>query len=177
MSTENNQPVPVRNLSPADDAAVLALNNVEVPRVTALGEGDLDRYRAVLRDALAIGPEGDPDGFCWTIGPNTPYWSANYAWVAEHYDRFVYLDRVVVAPRARGRGVARALYDAVSARAAGVADQFVLEVNTRPRNDESLAFHAKLGFAEVGRAEPYEADPETGEVPEVAYLARQIPGS
>jgi predicted GNAT superfamily acetyltransferase len=167
----------IRDLTTADDQAVLALNNVEVPRVTALDEATMQRYRGVLRDTLAIGPAGDPDGFCWTVGPNAEYWSANYAWVAEHYDRFVYLDRVVVAPRARGQGVARALYDAVSARAAGMADHFVLEVNTRPRNEESLAFHTKLGFTEVGRAQPYGIDPETGVEPEVAYLARPVLGA
>ncbi|MCB1029489.1 MAG: GNAT family N-acetyltransferase [Microthrixaceae bacterium] len=166
-----------RDLTRADDPAVLALNNAEVPRVTALDEPALERYRGVLNDRLAIGPEGDPDGFCWTVGPNADYWSTNYAWVAERHDRFVYLDRVVVAPRARGRGVARALYDEVSARAVGVAEWFVLEVNTRPRNEESLAFHARLGFVEIGRAEPYEPDPETGAVPEVAYLARPVPPS
>lgn len=159
----------IRSLTEADDRAVLALNNVEVPRVTALDEAAMARYRSVLKDALAIGAEGDPDGFCWTVGPGTDYWSANYAWVGEHYERFVYLDRVVVAPRARGRGLARALYDEVTARAVGRADHFVLEVNTVPRNDESLAFHAALGFTEVGRAHPYGDDTEVG------YLARPVP--
>lgn len=159
----------VRSLTEADDAALLALNNVEVPRVTALDEADLLRYRPVLAHALAIGPVGDPDAFCWTVGPGSNYWSANYAWVAARYDRFIYLDRVVVSPRARGRGLARALYDEVAARSAGSADHFVLEVNTEPRNDESLAFHAALGFAEVGRACPYGDDTEVG------YLARPVP--
>ena len=104
------------------------------------------------------------------MGPDTGYWSANYAWVGARYDRFIYLDRVVVAPRARGRGLARALYDEVTARSAASADHFVLEVNTEPRNDESLAFHAALGFAEVGRARPY------GDDTEVAYLSRPVPG-
>ena len=160
----------VRSLTEADDRAVLALNNVEVPLVTALDEASMARYRSVLKDALAIGAEGDPDGFCWTVGPGTDYWSANYAWVGEHYERFVYLDRVVVAPRARGRGLARALYDEVTARAVGHAEHFVLEVNTVPRNDESLAFHAALGFTEVGRARPYGDDTEVG------YLSRPVPG-
>ncbi|MEZ5380922.1 MAG: GNAT family N-acetyltransferase [Microthrixaceae bacterium] len=160
----------VRTLTEADGDAVMALNNVEVPRVTALDREKLERYQPILRDALAAGPVGDPDGFCWTVGPGTAYWSPNYSWVAGRFDRFVYLDRVVVAPRARGEGVARALYEEVARRAVGSADWFVLEVNTRPRNAESLAFHAALGFEEVARHQPY--DDET----EVAYLARPIPG-
>ena len=33
------------------------------------------------------------------------------------------------------------------------ATDFTLEVNLRPRNDQSLAFHAQLGFVEVGQQE------------------------
>ena len=160
----------VRALTEADDDAVMALNNVEVPRVTALDREKLLRYGPILNDALAAGPVGDPDGFCWTVGPGTAYWSPNYRWVAGRFASFVYLDRVVVAPRARGHGVARAMYDEVVRRAEGTSDWLVLEVNTRPRNEESLAFHAALGFEEVARQQPY------GDDTEVAYLARPIAG-
>ena len=33
------------------------------------------------------------------------------------------------------------------------ATDFTLEVNLRPRNDQSLTFHAGLGFVEVGQQE------------------------
>jgi hypothetical protein len=80
----------------------------------------------------------------------------NYRWFAERYDDFVYLDRVAIAPRAQRRGLGRAMYDEVARRAREVrpsATVFALEVNLRPRNDPSLAFHERLGFAEVGQQE------------------------
>jgi len=60
---------------------------------------------------------------------------------------------VVVAPAARGLGLARLLYENLFARAkADSHTRIVCEVNAVPPNPASDAFHAKLGFAEVGKA-------------------------
>jgi predicted GNAT superfamily acetyltransferase len=62
------------------------------------------------------------------------------------------VDRIVVAPDHRGRGLGALLYSAVfdAARALG-AEDVVCEVNLKPANPESLAFHDRLGFTEVGQ--------------------------
>ena len=62
------------------------------------------------------------------------------------------MDRVVTAAAARGQGYARTLYADlfVRARAAGHT-RVVCEVNFEPPNPVSDAFHAALGFVEVGR--------------------------
>lgn len=90
-------------------------------------------------------------GFCMVMPPGTDYDSPNYRYFCDRYDDFVYLDRVAVDVAWRGRGVGRALYDEVALRA--VAAWFCLEVNVQPPNPGSLAFHARLGFAEVDRLE------------------------
>ncbi len=81
------------------------------------------------------------------------YDSPNFIWIRARYERFVYVDRIAVAPSARGAGLARALYEDLfqAARMAGHSD-IVCEVNSDPPNQASDAFHARLGFAEVGRA-------------------------
>ena len=81
------------------------------------------------------------------------YDSVNYLWFRERYPAFVYVDRVVVADSARGRGLARALYDDlfVAAKAAG-HERIVCEVNSDPPNPASDRFHAALGFVTVGAA-------------------------
>ena len=58
-------------------------------------------------------------------------------------------ESVYVAERARGRGVGRALLEAVveSARAAGL---WTLQAGVFPENEASLALHRALGFREVG---------------------------
>jgi hypothetical protein len=63
------------------------------------------------------------------------------------------VDRVVVAPGARGKGVARALYDDLTRIAKSeMTNLLVCEVNLDPPNPESLAFHEKLGFTACGEA-------------------------
>jgi L-amino acid N-acyltransferase YncA len=67
-----------------------------------------------------------------------------YAGVVEH--------SVYVAPEARGRGVGRALLDALitSTEAAGI---WTIESGIFPENEASLALHLGAGFREVGLRE------------------------
>ena len=69
---------------------------------------------------------------------------ACYAGVAE--------SSVYIAESARGRGIGRALMEAVieSARAAGI---WTVHAGMFPENTASLALHERLGFRRVGRFE------------------------
>ena len=80
------------------------------------------------------------------------YESPNFQWFRARRPRFVYVDRIVVADSRRGRGVAGHLYRDLFARAGAAGhDRIVCEVNLDPPNPGSDAFHARMGFAEVGR--------------------------
>jgi predicted GNAT superfamily acetyltransferase len=143
---------------------LMALNNAAVP---AVSEVDQTRLRhllsqspiALITEETTVTGENLITGFCLVMGPEADYDSVNFSWFAERYQNFIYLDRVVVDPAFQGCGLGRAMYEEVIARAARempAAEQFCLEVNLRPRNDQSLGFHERLGFAEVGRQEtPY----------------------
>ena len=81
------------------------------------------------------------------------YESANFAWFKARYPSFAYVDRIVVAQAARGRGIARQLYEELFREAYKAQfDSIVCEVNFEPPNRASEAFHRQLGFSEVGRA-------------------------
>ncbi|MEX2180659.1 MAG: hypothetical protein WD771_01330, partial [Gemmatimonadaceae bacterium] len=97
----NRPPIVVRDAIPADHAAVLALNNAHAPHVNALTDEEFAwlvanaGYFRVAEDA------GGLAGFVLCLSAGTEYWSGNYKWFAERYSEFLYLDRVVVAPRLR----------------------------------------------------------------------------
>lgn len=143
----------VRDAIARDHPAVLALNNGAVPHVNALDDTAfawLTEHATYFR----VAEDGDGiAGFVMMIEKGTEYWSANYAWFASRYDAFLYLDRVVVAPRAQRSGIGRVMYDDVIAFTLGRWPCITLEVNLRPPNPVSVAFHARMGFLEVGRRE------------------------
>lgn len=139
----------------ADDiAAIHAINDAEVPAVGSATPRELAHIASQSVIALVAEIDDLVAGFCFVLAPGADYGSKNYVWFADRYDDFVYLDRVAIAPVFRRRGVGRAMYADVERLAAvrrPSATDFTLEVNVRPRNDGSLAFHAGLGFVEVGR--------------------------
>lgn len=161
--------ITTRPLAEADLDAVLAANNAEVPAVGELDEPRLRALVAMAGTALAAEADGELAGFVITLPPGAAYTSPNYRWLSARYDDFSYVDRVVVLPGHQGQGVGHALYDAVEA--ATEAPVVVAEVNTRPRNAVSLAFHERRGFAPVGEGEPY------GDGTAVVYLAKVLRAS
>ena len=143
-------PIVVRDATEREHAAVLAMNNAATPHVNELTENTLgwiishaDYFR------LAEDDEGIA-GFVLALRSGGEYWSLNYRWFNERGGDFLYLDRVVVAERARMAGVGRALYEDICEFASGRWPRITLEVNLRPPNPASLAFHERMGFNQVG---------------------------
>jgi len=131
-------------------AEVLALNNAHAVELSCL---DPPRLNALLAEAFYARRVGHVAAFLLALDESAEYDSPNYRWFQARYPRFVYVDRVVVAPAARGQGHAKRLYTDLIGRAASLGhDVIVCEVNTDPPNPASDAFHAALGFGRVGEA-------------------------
>lgn len=146
----------LRAMRSDDVDAVLAINEAEVPAVGSVTRDALVRLVDQSVIAIVAAIDGEVGGFCLVVPPGEDYASTNYRWFSARYDDFVYLDRVAISPKYQRRGVGRALYGEVerlAVEARPTATDFLLEVNVRPRNDTSLAFHQELGFAEVDQRE------------------------
>jgi len=145
---------------------LLALNNAHARELSWLEPDHLARLVSTAWLALRI---GNVAGFLLAFDQDADYDAGNFLWFRARLTRFVYIDRVVVAATARGRGHARRLYDAVSRQASDAGhDRIVCEVNLDPPNPASDAFHAALGFAEVGTAVIDNGDKT------VRYLSRRL---
>jgi predicted GNAT superfamily acetyltransferase len=143
----------VRPIQRADLAAILALNNAHAREIGLIDEAGLARLIANAAHATAIGAPAAPDAFLVAFDHGTPPQGPNHAWFLARNPRFLYVDRVCVDPRARKRGLARSLYaDVFAVARARDLPVVCCEVNFDPPNPGSDAFHAALGFSEVGRA-------------------------
>ncbi|MBC8363577.1 MAG: GNAT family N-acetyltransferase [Actinobacteria bacterium] len=159
----------LRPVRAGDLAAVRRLNTAAVPAVNGLSAGELVWFSEVATSFLvAVQPDSSLVGFLVGLeGPGLDYDSSNYRWFEQRYENFLYVDRVVVDPSGQGRGIGRSLYGAFVERAEG--HRFLCaEVNIRPRNDVSLAFHDAFGFCGVG-----EQDTEGGSK-RVLMLVKEI---
>jgi predicted GNAT superfamily acetyltransferase len=133
---------------------LLALNNAHAAQLSWL---EPERLEYLVRHAFLARRIGNLDAFLLALDQDAPYDSPNFQWFRTRYPRFVYVDRIVVAPSAQGRGYARRLYRDLFEHAAQAGHgQVFCEVNQTPPNPESDAFHAALGFVEVGTATVYE---------------------
>lgn len=171
-TTTVDAPFSMQPIGPDDIPALLALNNSAVPHVNDL---DAAAFQAIVDEAAvavkAVNAAGAVAGFVLALAPGKSYASENYAWFCANMadDGFLYVDRIVVDPGCRRSGAARALYDHVFAQAARTGTPRVTcEVNVRPPNPGSMAFHEALGFESVGEIEPY------GGAKRVRLLARPI---
>jgi phenylacetic acid degradation protein PaaD len=146
--------VRLRPVSADDHDWLLALNEDHVAVLSPL---DLQRLAGMVTlgaRAEVLDVDGERGGFVVTVPPGTAYDSENYRWFTDGYgEDFLYLDRVVVDPAFRRRGLADAAYDELEGRAAATWSRLALEVNAVPPNEASLSFHARRGYEPVGERE------------------------
>jgi predicted GNAT superfamily acetyltransferase len=134
-----------------DDAAiVLDINNAAVPDVNRLDATKASWLAEhVVTPGLAL-VDDQIAGMIAVLSDQSGYNSDYYRWFTDRYENFLYIDRVVVLPWARGRGVARQLYQALDdiARERNLA--IVADVHSDPPNEPSLSLHRAMGFREIG---------------------------
>lgn len=134
----------IRPMGPADADAVLAIyqagmdgGNASFETVTPAWEA-FDASKLAEHRLVAVDMDGTVLGWV-AVSAVSP--RAAYAGVVEHS---VYVD-----PAAQGRGVARALLDALiaSTEAAGI---WTIQSGVFPENTASLTLHERAGFRVVG---------------------------
>lgn len=140
----------LRPLRDTDAADVLALNDANVVKLAPMDEPRLHELRRLADRFDVLEVDGAFAGFVVTFAPGAAYDSENYQWFSERHPSFYYLDRIVLHEGFRRRGLGGFVYDEIE-RVAAPYGRLDLEVNLVPRNDPSLAFHARRGYVEVGR--------------------------
>ena len=141
----------LRDTTSADFDRILQINHDSVHFLSPLTCERLAWLHGMAASHRVVELQGAVQAFLLAFREGVAYDSPNYRWFAQQYDRFLYVDRVVVAPAHQGRGLAPRLYEDLFtiARASG-APRITLEIDSEPPNPVSARFHARYGFAEVG---------------------------
>lgn len=169
-----DRPVDGPALVPAEQvdlAVLLALNTANETETAPL---DAEGMRSLLASSWRSVAVGRGEAVVIAMNQGSAYGSPNFQWFKARHERFAYVDRVIVSEAVRGRGLGRFLYEHVFelARAEGLM-RICCEVNLNPPNPVSDAFHARLGFEEVGRAELPD-NTKTGGSKIVRYMERRL---
>ena len=132
-------------------AEVLKLNDAAVPNVNRLSLQDLERLaRQAKLFLVAIDDAENVAGFILTLDESADYDSPNFRFFQQEFERFLYVDRIVIDSTTQRSGVGSQLYTEINQR---LGDQYPLltcEVNIEPPNPQSMNFHRRLGFVGVG---------------------------
>ncbi|HZX02025.1 GNAT family N-acetyltransferase [Kribbella sp.] len=136
-------------MTTADFVAVLALNAAAEGLVQPLGPDRLDWLRLIAAHAVVVDVDGHPAGFVLTFTPGSAYDGPEFGWFTQTYaDRFLYIERIVVAPEHRRQGIASTVYRAVE-RSAQPFDRAVARVRSDALDSAGLSFHTARGYHEV----------------------------
>lgn len=143
----------IRKAEKSDYPFILRVNRENVEVLSPMDEDRLSKLAEHAELVLLAEVDGQPAAFLIALREGVGFYdSENYLWFSRNYQRFLYIDRVVIDEPYRRMGVGRALYEAVFRRAKETGVPYVTaEIDTIPYNAASLAYHEKSGFREVGQ--------------------------
>lgn len=131
---------------------ILDLNKENVEVLSPMDNSKLTEFMKMATLLWVAQVNGKRAAFMIVLDENAlSYDSENYLWFKQHYERFLYVDRIVIDEPFRKIGLGRTLYQKVFDYAKGHSIPVVTaEIDTIPYNEASLNFHRIMGFKEVG---------------------------
>ena len=147
----NNKPI-ILDVAEKHLEEILKLNQDLVHFLSDLDMGSLTELGNMAEMFKVVEVDGKVAAFLIAVRENKPYASVNYKWFLDNYDKFLYVDRVVVSEDYQHMGIGRLIYNEVfnHAKSTGV-DRVTAEIDIKPPNPVSLKFHEAFGFKEVGK--------------------------
>ena len=144
----------IRTLRTTDLELIHKWNQSTVPKVNSLTFEEF-RLQSVncTYSYIQCSTDSMPVGFIFLYDEKTEYDSLNYLYFKSRYQKFLYVDRIIIAGEHQKKGYGQQLYDFVIDT--HNPDIFCCEVNITPPNRQSLNFHHKYGFKEIGQQNVY----------------------
>ena len=140
----------LRTLGSEDIPAIWEINEQGLPGTGKVSQDEIAELIRLAELPLGAYEEDQLVGFVLCLLPRTKYASPNYAWFDQRYQNFLYVDRIAVLESHRNRTIGSLLYQEVIAYAQQNNYPITAEVSLKPPNPDSMRFHHRFGFSEVG---------------------------
>ena len=140
----------IRDVEDKDIPMMLEINEQGLPGTGKVDIEQLSKLREISEFTIGAYENGKIIGFVICLLPKQDYESLNYAWFNEKYDDFIYVDRIAVSTKHRGRGIGSSIYQELFKISKQKRITIAAEVNSEPPNPGSIKFHQRLNFLEVG---------------------------
>lgn len=141
----------IRDVREHDLDAVLALNNAAEGGISPMDGDELRRFFHMADYFRVAEVDGHLAGFLIALRERADHPGHNFLWFKQRYERFVYIDRIVVANAYRRHGLGRVFYSDVQSFAEPRVPMLACAVFLEPRDDVAVLFHGTYGFHEVGQ--------------------------
>lgn len=143
----------IRALQISDSSSIWEINEQGLPGTGKVSEQEIVDLLEFSSLSIGLFDNNSLLGFVICLPPKTAYGSLNYLWFNERYDDFLYVDRIAVSTANRNQKIGSKLYQAVIDTASKLGVPIAAEVNLRPPNPDSVRFHQRHGFTEIGQFE------------------------
>ena len=140
----------IRELDTQDITMIWKINEEGLPGTGKVSEDEIEKLLNYSELSLGAFDENGLLGVVICLLPRTEYGSLNYAWFNKNYHDFLYVDRVAVTKNSRNQRIGSLLYEKVIAYAKELGFPIAAEVSLKPPNPDSIRFHKRHGFTEVG---------------------------
>lgn len=140
----------IKALSSMDIDAMWFINEQGLPGTGQVSKEEIEQLLDFSTLSVGAFSHGELLGFVICLPPKTAYGSLNYAWFNQHYESFIYVDRIAVSDEHRNAGVGSILYNHVISYSQEHDVPIAAEVNREPPNPGSMRFHLRFDFEEVG---------------------------
>jgi len=129
---------------------ILTLNQESLPAVSYLDLKKINYFLKVSSYFKIFQLDNKPVGFLIGLKPEIDYKSENYIWINQRYNSFIYVDRIIIDANYRNMGLGFYFYNHLIQSFYKIVKNIICEVNIRPYNKQSINFHKKYGFKEIG---------------------------
>ena len=134
-----------------DLKSILFLNQDSIPAVSS-SNLEMMKHFLIICDYFKICTiNGEIIGFLNALLPSKNYKSEHYKWFNNRYESFIYVDRIIFNKTYQNQGYGTVFYDDLINSIENKPLDIACEINTIPYNKQSIRFHKKYGFKEVGR--------------------------